>query len=311
MNMRNQLLVVDAQVAMGFVEEQAAYVEQQVNEAVYPEIIYPQIIPVDTGANPFTQTVTYYSSDKYGQAKWINGNSDDIPLAGTERAQHKTAVHTAGIGYGWGWEELNTAILMNVNLQAEDALAARRAYEEMVQRVLLNGDASKGFNGLLNYPGIGSAAALGVWNDATPTAQILADVNNLLMGTRSAANGTAMANTLLLPTTRLAILATRMLDGVPQTLLQWLRANNAYTALTGQPLEIRGLDQLETAGAGGTARAIAYNRNPQSLKAHIPMPHRFLGAFQDGPLNWVVPGVFRLGGLDIRRPAEVRYLDGI
>jgi len=41
------------------------------------------------------------------------------------------------------------------------------------------------------------------------------------------------------------------------------------------------------------------------------MPHRFLPVFQGGPLHWVVPGVFRLGGLDIRRPKEVRYIDGI
>lgn len=56
---------------------------------------------------------------------------------------------------------------------------------------------------------------------------------------------------------------------------------------------------------------IAYRKDPQVLKAHIPMPHRFLPVYQDGPLHWVVPGVFRLGGLDIRRPKEVRYIDGI
>ncbi len=68
---------------------------------------------------------------------------------------------------------------------------------------------------------------------------------------------------------------------------------------------------LETAGAAGVARMVAYRRNPQVLKLHIPMPHRFLPVYQDGPLNFVVPGVFRLGGLDIRRPKEIRYGDGI
>ncbi|MGC3519534.1 major capsid family protein [Pseudomonas aeruginosa] len=28
-------------------------------------------------------------------------------------------------------------------------------------------------------------------------------------------------------------------------------------------------------------------------------------------MRWEVPGIFRLGGVDIRRPAEVRYTDGI
>jgi len=41
------------------------------------------------------------------------------------------------------------------------------------------------------------------------------------------------------------------------------------------------------------------------------MPHRFLPAWQSGPLRWDIPGVMRLGGLDVRLPKEVVYLDGI
>ncbi len=44
---------------------------------------------------------------------------------------------------------------------------------------------------------------------------------------------------------------------------------------------------------------------------HIPMPHKFLPPWQSGPLRWDVPGVMRLGGLDIRLPKEVSYVDGI
>ena len=75
---------------MGFVTSQTAHVEQQVNEVVYPDIQYPQLIPVDTSAHPFAQTVEYYSSDKTGKAEWINGNADDVPLANGERTKHQT-----------------------------------------------------------------------------------------------------------------------------------------------------------------------------------------------------------------------------
>ena len=64
-------------------------------------------------------------------------------------------------------------------------------------------------------------------------------------------------------------------------------------------------------GAAGVARMVAYRRDPSVLKLHIPMPHRFLPVFQPNPLRFEIPGVFRLGGLDIRRPKEVRYGDGI
>jgi hypothetical protein len=93
--------------------------------------------------------------------------------------------------------------------------------------------------------------------------------------------------------------------------LEFLRANNVYTFQTNQPLTIRGIRGLETAGVDGTGRMVVYRRDPSVLKMHIPMPHRFLPVYQTAPLVFDVPGIFRLGGLEIRRPSAVRYVDGI
>lgn len=309
----NAHVTFDAQAALGFVRSQTTHVETQVNETVYPDIQYPSLIPVDTSAHPFAQTVTYYSSDKFGAAGWINGNADDIPLAGTELAEHKTSVYTAAIGYGWGWEEVNVAMMMGRNLTADDAMAARRAYEEMVDRVALYGDATKGFQGLINNSSVTAVSATtGDWGGTgSDETTILADINNALLAQAGDTLYTSMADTLLLPHTKLNFLATVRLGDTQSTILEFLRRNNTYTAMTGQALTIRAMRGLEEAGAGTTARMVAYRRDPQVLKMHIPMPHRFLPVYQDGPLHWVVPGVFRLGGLDIRRPKEVRYVDGI
>jgi len=309
----NQHVTFDAQAATGFVLSQTSHIEREVNETVYPDIQYPSLIPVDTSANPFAQTVTYYSSDKFGKADWINGNSDDIPIAGTELSEFKTTVYTAAIGYGWGWEEVNAAMTIGLNLQADDALAARRAYEEMVDRVALRGDATKNFKGLIDHSAVTAASAVnGDWEGTGTTEDdILADVNEAIMATATATLYTSIADTLLLPNAKLNLLATRRLGDTTSSILEFLRRNNTYTATTGRELTIRGVRGLETAGAGQTARMVAYRRDPQVLKLHIPMPHRFLPVYRDGPLRWVVPGVFRLGGLDIRRPAEVKYRDGI
>ena len=309
----NKHVTFDAQAALGFVVSQTSHVETAVNETVYPDIQYPRLIPVDTSAHPFAQTVTYYSSDKFGAAGWINGNADDIPMAGTELAEFKTSVYTAAIGYGWGWEEVNIAMMLGRHLSNDDAMAARRAYEEMVDKVMLRGDATKNFKGLINYTGVTAASATyGDWDGTGTTEdQILADVNAGILGIATDTLYTSVANTLLLPPAKLNSIATRRLGDTNMTVLEFLRRNNTYTAMTGQPLDIRTLRGLETAGAGDTQRMIAYRRDQQVLKAHIPMPHRFLPVYQDGPLHWVVPGVFRLGGLDIRRPKEVRYIDGI
>lgn len=303
----------DAQSALGFVQSQTAHIEQQVNETVYPDIQYPNLIPVDTSANEWAQTVTYYSSDKFGAADWINGNSGDIPLADTEMSEHSTAVHTAGIGYGYGLAEINTASLVGANLTADKAMAARRAYEEMVDRVALRGDAKKNFKGLINYTGVTAASATtGAWDGGSTTEdEILADINEVILGIAEDTAYTGMADTLLLPFAKLNTLATTRLGDTQSTILQFLRQNNTYTAMTGQALTIRGVRGLETAGSGSTNRMVAYRRAPDVLKLHIPMAHRFLPAFQKSPTYVEVAGMFRLGGLDIRRIKEVRYSDGI
>lgn len=302
----------DAQAALGFVVSQTTHIEAGVNETIYPDIQYQNLIPVDTSAHPFTQTVTYYSSDKFGKANWINGNADDIPMAGTELTEHKTAVFTAGIGYGWGWEEVGIAMKMGINLQGNDAAAARRASEEMVDNVALRGDARKNFKGIIDYPGVSAAAVTtGNWNAATDEDLILADINNLILGIGTDTMYTSVADTILLPPAKVNLLATRRLGDTSMTVLEFLRKNNTYSAMTGGTLTIRGVLGLETAGSGGTARMVAYRKSPDVLKLHLPMPHRFLPVFQSGPLTWQVPGVLRVGGLDIRRPKEVRYGDGI
>lgn len=310
--------MIDAQSALGFVLAQTSHIEPGVYATKYPDIQYRTLIPIDTSAHPFATSVTYFSSDRFGEAGWINGNADDIPRAGTTRNKSETPVYTAGIGYGYGFEEIGRAQMLGINLPADDAAAARRASEEMIDRVALEGDASKGFTGLFNATGVTPVGAQhGNWGSynsagtATPD-QIVADMNNAILNVFFGTNTTAIADTLLLPWSKFQKIATtRMSSDTDESILSFFQRNNAYTATTGQPLTIRGLRGLDAAGVSGVPRMIAYRYSTEVLKLHIPMPHRFLQPWQAGPLRIEVPGVFRLGGLDVRLPREVVYYDGI
>lgn len=305
--------LIDAQAALGFVVAQASIIEPGVYRTVYPDVQYRTLVPVDTSGSEFATSVTYFAQDQFGTANWINGNADDIPKAGTNRAQFETPVYTAGIGYGFGWEEIGRAQMLGINLSTEDAGAARRASEEMVDRVALLGDASKGFTGLFNAAGVTPVAApTGSWDATTDPQLIVATMNQALLNVFNGTNTASIANTMLLPWTKYLLIATRkMSEQSDMTILQWFLANNVYVVQTGQQLTLRGVRGLDTAGVGGTTRLVAYRNDPQVLKLHMPMPHRFLPAWQSGPLRWDVPGVMRLGGLDVRLPKEVVYLDGI
>lgn len=314
--MQQQLMTTDAmQANLGWVESQTAYIEAGVYRARLPEIRYPGLIPVDYSAPEWIKTITYYSQDiGVGRADWIADRASDIPVVGTAMDRSESEVFMAGIGYDYGLEEVNQALYMGMNLPGDRANLARLVYERTVDNVAFLGDVEKGWKGLFNNASVTAvAAATGAWgNPATNVDLILADFNSLLSGVFTATNEQVMADTVLLPSIRYQAIASRRL-GVGEgsmTVLDFFKQANVYTAETGRPLTIRGMRGLNTAGAGGTARAVAYRRSPEVLKMHIPMRHRFLPVQTVG-LTFKVPGIFRLGALDIRLPKEVRYLDGI
>lgn len=309
------------QAALSFLVQQTSYIEPEVYKMRYPDIQYPQLIPVDTSANEWAKSITYYSMDQVGRAAWFNHLAKDVPVADVTREKHETGVEMAAIGYRYTLEELGQAMMIpGLNLSADRASAARRAYEEFVDDVALRGDTGKNYFGILNYPGvdISTAQSDGIggqttWDDKTGD-QIARDINAAITGMYTSTLQIEIADTVLLPIAALTSLATRRMStdsGTDTTILAWLQKNNVYTMTTGQSLMIRGVRGLETAGAGGNGRMIVYRRDPGVLKMHIPMPHRFLPVWQTGPMLYDVPGIFRLGGLEIRRPKAVRYVDGV
>lgn len=311
--MNQRLMLGDAlQANLGFVRAQTAYVEAGVYRARYPQIKYPGLIPVDYSAPEWVKTITYMSADFAGKAEWLADRAADIPVVGTAIDQSETQVFMAGIGYDYGLEEVNHASMLGMNLPNDKASAARFVYEQKVDSVLFTGDTEKGWKGLVNHASVTAVSApTGNWSAATVD-QILADFNFILTGLFTATNEMVMADTVLLPTLKYQLIASKRIgagDGA-MTVLDFLSRANVYTAQTGQALTIRGIRDLNTAGAGSTARVVAYRNSPEVLKAHIPMRHRFLPVQVVG-LTYKIPGIFRLGPLDIRLPKEVRYMDGI
>ncbi len=307
----------DAQAALGFLVSQVSSIESEVYAIRYADIQYPRLVPVDTSAYPWAKTVTYFTTDGVGQADWMNGDAGDMPFAELSRSRYETTVESAKIGYRFSLEEVNQAMMIpGMDLPADKAAAARRAADELVERVAISGDSRKGFLGLINQTLVpqtavpNGASGSPLWANKTP-AEILADVNNALVGAWAATGQVELHDTVLLPVAQYGTIASMPRSATSDTtVITYLQTNNVYTSTTGQPLTIRTLRQLAGAGAGGTNRMVTYRRDPQVLKFHMPMPHQFFPP-QQRMLEFVIPGMMRLGGLDVRLPRGVSYNDGI
>lgn len=302
----------DSNTALAFVNGQRDIIEPIVNATVFPEVLYADLIPVDTSAPEWTRSITVRNSEMYGSAGWINGNADDINVAGNKYGESQSTVHMAGIGYAFGYEELAASMANGVNLPNDDAIAARRVSEHFIDKVAFIGDEAKGMQGLLNTAGVTTISASGKFADATEDA-ILKDINRMLTGTATDTGYQVPADTLLLPYETMYYLASTPLSSKSGgTLLSFIQQYNVYTTTTGRPLTVRALSRLNGAATGGANdRAVAYANDPSVLKMQLPMPHKFLPTFQTGAMNFVVGGILRVGGLDIRNKGAVRYIDGV
>lgn len=313
----------DAQ-GLAFVQGQAYKVNTKVYETKYPDWDFGRFVFVDSSGPEWGAGIMTYSSDVSGKANWQSGYAKDVPMADVSQDMQLRSFHLAAIGYQWNLEEVNTALgVVGGTLPQRRARAARLAYMQFMYNLTLFGDADKGLAGLSNLPvptttapadGTGSVT---FWVDEdgvgtkTP-AQVVRDINAGISGSYRASKFTEMADTVALPQEALEYIAgTPYSETTTETILSFIMRTNLYTMQTGQPLTIVAWPELGTAGVGGTGRMVIYKNDEDYVKLHLPMPHKFLPVYQDGPFNFAIPGIFRTGGIELVSNAAFRYVDGI
>lgn len=317
--------------ALAFVTAQAYKINTRIYETVYPDWDLSRLIYINTDGPEWSPGIMTYMSDMLGRANWQSGAAKDIPLADVSQDFQLKTFHLAAIGYQYNLEEINAAIQVGGSLSDRRARAARLAYQKFIYNLGLFGDTEKGYAGFINYPGVqitpapadGSGGVRHWVNSAgvltkTP-AQIVRDVNLGLFGVSRSTFDTVLGDTIMLPPEAINAMAqTPFSDNTMETVLSFIMRTNLYTLRTGRPLTIAPVTELGTAAtdtnapsSAGKGRMIAYNNSQEYMQFHMPMPHRFLPVYQDGPMNWLVPGIFRTGGVEMMSTAAVRYIDGI
>lgn len=289
---------MDASAAEAFLASQTTRIEREVNLDPQYGILYPQFVPV-VGGNPWANSVTFLSTKKYGEAGYINGNADDVPMADAALSASVAQVHMFGIGYGYDLADLNQARQGGYNLPAERALAARRVYELKIEDIVFNGDSSKGFVGLKGVSGsvANTGTAITKWVGGTATAQQIANDLVTLIKLTGPGN-TPTANTVVMDDAQFDIADTTFFSNGSMTAIDYIKRK--YPGL-----RVAGVSGLTN--GSGKSLYIAYRRSPDVLALNLPMAHRFLPVYQAGPLRWEVPGIFRVGGVNFKSKQDIAF----
>lgn len=308
----------DAQIGYAFLQPQLVRIEAEVYMTKYPSFDVGRFMPVDSTGDMWDIGTLVYSMDNVGQAEFLSGGAFDVPYASTKMDQQVRNFHLAGIGYEWNTQELQRAAKLGRSLSADKAQAAVQASDRFIYGIAMTGNTpraenEKGWTGFVNNA---SVTAANVPNDGTGTTrtfstktadQVLRDINEAITAVETGTGETHVANTIALPTSVYNYVATARVGDTGSTILQYLQANNA----AGESLTIIKSRALESAGASGTKRMVAYDRNSQVLRFHLPGPHQFLPAFQKASMVYEVAGIMNVGGTEVRLPKAIVYRDGI
>lgn len=301
-----QMRTADAGIA--FYISQLTNLEAKVYETLYPEIVFDELVPVNTSDPEWIDQVAYMSFNAVTMAKFIAANGRDLPQSDIDASISYIPVNYAGNSYGYSLEELRKAAAMRIPLDAAKARIAYRGARQFQQQIAFFGDASRNMQGLFNNSNVPLDNSTINWNTATG-AEMVAVLNSLLIKVWNQSQTRHVANTLLLPTSIWSIISSKRMDtGTDTTVLEFFRRNNNSTGVTGQPLEIRAVLWLNDAGTSGAPRMMAYERNEDNLTMRMPIPWRSLPP-QATALRLEVPCEFKVSGVEFRYPLSAAYRD--
>jgi len=304
----------DATDPVAFLIGQLTYLEKKAYEVEYAQLRSEALLgPVTTSeAGEDAVTVAYETVDFTGKGQRHAAQANDMPLAGAASAITQKDVAPGWVGYKYTTRELRLASSKGIALPARKQEAAIRAARRHLDDVALVGEAASNFVGLYNNSAVTATTrpSGAEWDAALPLT-MLSDINSYITLINADTDGMHLPSHLALPAGPMGRLMVPDPAFPSRTAMDFIKANNMYTQLTGQPFNIvAGGERLATAGGSSSKRGVFFSPDPEVMLLHQPLPPRFASPVQ-GLLEVIVPMEYGYGGCDIRRIKAVRYMDGL
>lgn len=297
-----------------FMQRQLEAIESQTYDVLYPDLEARDVFTTNSFGGAGAQTLTYRSYGRVGSAAVINARAIDLPKSDIHGKEYSIGVKSMGVAYDFDIDEIAAAQMAGMPLEARKAMAARRGYEELVNKIVWDGHKETGLKGLFDNQDITrSNVAAGVaggteWEKKTPD-EILADMNAAAAAMYTSTKKIHKPDTLLLPVAKWAYIAQTPRSPMSDTtILQYFLANNQFIK------SVKPLNILEGRGAVGAECMIVMtattNEGTQTVRIREPLPLQFLPVQLHG-LVYEVPGRGRFAGLEVTYPAAIAIWSGI
>lgn len=285
---------------------QLEFIEKRIFEVKYPTGHGIEMVPLLTNIDPGAAEYTYRAFDHAGRAERVANYAGNPPRVDIQGVEVTTRLHSYWDAYGYSVQDLRAAAMANLPIEERRATAARNVLMRKLDENIWLGDTAVGVYGLANSGLVDLVTVItGTWSSATGV-QILADLQKLANASELASNGEEQPDTIAMSITAYQICNTKYIDttNFNKTVLQAFKEANPHIK------KVAASFRLETANAGGTGgRIVAYRNDPEKLEALVPVEFETFQV-QAKAMSFETTCHMRCGGVVIRYPDSVKYMDG-
>lgn len=286
-----------------FSARQLDYVRARTYDRKLPPMNGLLLVPQESDAPEWAETITYRSYDAVGMAKIIANYADDLPRADVGGTDTTVPVRTIGDSYGYNINELNASIALGAQLPERKATAARRAVEIKLNQIAMVGDPQYGLYGITNHPNIGATTGVtGDWGGAATGAQIVADADILWNAVRTQSKGVHTPTVLAIPSSAFS--------GMNSKYIADTGGKSAYDVVRSKYPGLQIMDLPELEDVGGDTLSIIGEFSVENANLETVMPFNQLPA-QARNLELVVPCMARSGGVSVHYPLAFTKVVGL
>lgn len=298
---------LDANESGAFLRE-LENVSARITETVFDKFRGAEFVPIDTSIDPADLFHTWSRFTAVGIAKVIGNYAKDLPNIEEYGEQTSSPIVSLGASYRYTKQDIRASRKLGRPIEMRKAKICREAIERLIDDMIAFGKAANNIQGFLNATGVPLLAAgyNGDWDDPGTTGQmILADLQ--------------MMEALVWTQSRQQHEPNAMLFGTNS----YMALNKPYSEFIGDSVKsvflrgalfIKTIDpwvKLDLADAQGNGeRAVVYEKSDENMYQINPIVFEASPPQADN-LDFKVPCEARHGGVVVRRPLSMLYVDGL
>lgn len=269
-------------------------------------------VSMGNDVSSFMQTnIGSISSATQPGISWIKDETTSIGTVNLDQNKVENPLHFWGQNLQYTVRELEKSLTTGQPIDEAKYNAIRLKYNMDMDRLVYIGDPSIEAKGLLTNQNISTGNATVSFVDGGSSIEnILADFNALLTRAWKNSGYAAIPTKVLMAPSDFAALSGRLNSQAGNSnILEYISRNCITMTETGLPLEIRSVKWLESAGANGKKRMVAYTQRPDIVRIPV-VPLQRSPMLQD--LVWFRAAYYGLmGGVEFVYPETIAYMDTV